>query len=88
MTRTRRFYFCVHTRSHLRMFGDAVRRLQSEGFDCRYVDVDDILRLQLGKAALAAAGLSSISLAGAKAEIEAGDILVAGVDWRRTNLPS
>ena len=77
----RRFYFCVHTRSHLRIFADTVRRLQSEEFDCRYVDVDDILRLQLGKAALAAASLSSIPLDVAKAEIEAGDILVVGVDW-------
>jgi hypothetical protein len=82
MTRTQgRFYFVVLTRSHLRMYSGAVRLLQSEGFDCRYVELDDVFLPKLAKAALAAEGLNSISLADANAQLEAGDIVVVGNDW-------
>ena len=82
MTRTqRRFYFVALTRSHVRIFSGAVRLLQSEGFDCRYVDAEDAFGSNLAKPALAADGLSSIPLVAAETELQAGDILVAANDW-------
>jgi len=76
-----RFYFALLARSHLRMYSGAVDQLRSEGFDCRFVNLDDEFTLKSAGPALQAAGQSSIPLTVAKEELEAGDILVVSNDW-------
>jgi hypothetical protein len=76
-----KFWFCVLNRNHLRMFAGAVTRLQQEGFDCSYVDLDDEFNLKTARPALAAKGLGSIPFAAAQPQFAAGDIVVVGNDW-------
>jgi hypothetical protein len=77
----RKFWFCVLNRNHVRMFSGAVKRLQDEGFDCRYVDLDNEFHLKTARPALTAQGLASIPFVDAKVQFGVGDIVVVGNDW-------